>query len=93
MGTPAAGDLQTRCLLHRFGSQGSTIPPSLECTCLGLAVSGPALLLTLSSCSPGTGHYKPKGPVNVICWHMLQQLPQPCDSPNLGTKAAQAPEM
>lgn len=68
-------------------------PTILECTCLGLAVSGPALLLTLSSCSPGTGHYKPKGPVNVICWHMLQQLPQPCDSPNLGTKAAQAPEM
>lgn len=38
-------------------------PTILECTCLGLAVSGPALLLTLSSCSPGPGHYKPKGPV------------------------------
>ena len=34
-----------------------------------------------------------QGSCNVICWHMLQQLPQPRDSPNLGTKAAQAPEM
>lgn len=34
-----------------------------------------------------------QGSCSVICWHVLQQLPQPRDSPNLGTRAAQAPEM
>ena len=47
-----------------FTGLGLEGPPStiLECTCLGLAVSGPASFLTLSSCSLGTGHTS-KGPV------------------------------
>lgn len=76
VGTPAAADLQTRCLLHRFGSRGSTIHHPWSVLALGLAVSGPASLLTLSSCSLGTGHTS-QGSCSVICWHAFSSSLSP----------------
>lgn len=70
-----------------FGTPGSTIPPPLKCTCLGLAVL-PGSRCYHPACG-GAGTARPRA---TICWHIVRSSLSP-DGLDLGTKAAQAPGM
>ena len=67
-------------------SLGPEGPPCFVCTRLGLAVVGPTWYWRLLPIHRGPGTSGPRG--THLLAH-LSQLPQPCDSPALGAKAAQ----